>query len=138
MSASVVSLFPTVVPPQPVRLSQGRKGPAPQRQWHGASGKRYAHSVYSLIECPPIPKATYLLVRRDGSGLRTVLHVGIGGSDASTLNLAQIRQRGAQLGANEVHVRFGARSDAARSLAALDLRAGLFGELTAEPSRACA
>ncbi len=138
MSASVVSLFPTVVPPQPVLLNQNRKTPVPQRQWLGASGKRYAHSVYSLIACPPIPKATYLLVRRDSGGLRTVLHVGIGGSDAPTLNLAQIRQRGAQLGANEVHVRFGARSDAAHALAALDLRAGLFGELTAEPSRACA
>jgi len=138
MSASVVSLFPTVVPPQPVRLNQSRKGPVPQRQWQGTSGKRYAHSVYSLIACPPVPKATYLLVRRDAGELRTVLHVGIGDSDAQTLNLAQIRRRGAQLGANEVHIRFGACSDAARSLAALDLRAGLFGELTAEPSRACA
>ena len=138
MSASVVSLFPAVVPPQPVRLNQGRKAPVPQRQWYGASGRRYAHSVYSLVECPPVPKATYLLVRRDAGGLQTVLHVGIGDSDAPTLNLAQIRHRGAQLGANEVHIRFGARSDAARSLAALDLRAGLFGELTAEPSRACA
>jgi len=138
MSASVVSLFPTVVPPKPVRLG-GRSGaPAAQRQWRGASGRRYTHSVYSLIECPPLPKSVFLLVRRDADGLRTVLHVGAAASDAGSLNLAQVRQRGAQLGANEVHVHLQPRSDTARSLAAMDLRARLFGELAAEPSRACA
>lgn len=138
MSALVVSLFPAIVPPKPVRLGGRFRAPTAQRQWRGASGRRYAHSVYSLIECPPLPKSVFLLVRRDADGVRTVLHVGIAGSDAGSLNLAQVRHRGAQLGANEVHVYLQPRSDAARSLAVIDLRAHLFGELAAEPSRACA
>jgi hypothetical protein len=138
MSASVVSLFPAVVPPKPVRLGGRSRAPTAQRQWRGASGRRYTHSVYSLIECPPLPKAVFLLVRRDADGMRTVLHVGMAASDADSLNLAQVRQRGAQLGANEVHVYLQRRTDAARSLAAIDLRARLIGELAAEPSRACA
>ena len=86
--------------------------PARQHLWRGASGRAYVHSVYSLIECPPLPKASYVLVRREADGRRVALHVGLGRSDTATLNLAQVRQRGAQLGANEVHVHFPARSDA--------------------------
>ncbi len=138
MSALVVSLFPAVVPPKAVRLGSRYKAPTAQRQWRGASGRRYTHSVYSLLECPPLPKSVFLLVRRDADGVRTVLHVGLAQSEALSLNLAQVRHRGAQLGANEVHVYLQPRSDTARSLAAIDLRARLFGELTAEPSRACA
>jgi hypothetical protein len=51
--------------------------------------------------------------------------VGVGQSDAPTLNLAQVRQRGAQAGANEVHVHLGAASEAERRLVACDLRAGI-------------
>ncbi len=72
--------------------------------WLGASGQRYAHSIFSLIECPPLPKVAYALVRRDANGTRKVLQIASGTSDAPTLNLARIRQRGAMLGANEVHV----------------------------------
>jgi len=89
--------------------------------------------VYALIECPPLPAASYVLVRRDDSGRRTALRVEIGTSDAPTLNLAQVRHEGAKAGANEVHVRFGAASDAERQLVACDLRAGLFGTLAASP-----
>ncbi|MCK9911347.1 hypothetical protein MXD81_19505, partial [Microbacteriaceae bacterium K1510] len=28
--------------------------------WTGASGKRYVHSVYELVECPPLPAANYV------------------------------------------------------------------------------
>jgi hypothetical protein len=65
-----------------------------------------------------------------------VLHIGSGASDAPTLNLARVRQRGATLGANEVHVHFLAASDEERRLVACDLRAGQFHELRAEPSQA--
>jgi hypothetical protein len=112
--------------------------PARQQVWTGASGRHYVHSVYSLIECPPLPKASYLLVRREPDGRRVVLHVGQGLSDAATLNLARVRQRGAQLGVNEVHVHFAVASDAARSVAVCDLRAGQLGELSSEPTRASA
>ena len=43
-----------------------------------------------------------------------------------------MRQRGAQLGANEVHAHFHAGSDDERRLVACDLRAALFGTLGAE------
>jgi len=138
MSASIVSLARAIPAPAPVQLGLREQVPARQHLWRGASGRRYVHSVYSLIDCPPLPKATHVLVHRDSGGSRRVLHVGLGRSDVPTLNLAQVRQRGAQLGANEVHVYFHAMSDAARSLVAYDLRAGQFGELAAEPSRACA
>jgi len=104
--------------------------------WRGVSGRRYVHTVYSLIECPPVPKATYLLVRRKDNGSRQVLHIGSGESTAPTLNLARIRQLGASLGANEVHVHFLAETESQRRLVTCDLRAGLFGSLSAEPARA--
>jgi hypothetical protein len=104
--------------------------------WQGASGQRYAHSIFSLIECPPLPKVAYALVRRDATGARHVLHIASGTSEAPTLNLARIRQRGATLGANEVHVHALARTDDERHLVVCDLRAGQFGALAEEPARA--
>jgi hypothetical protein len=104
--------------------------------WRGASGRLYVHHVYALIECPPLPSAGYVLVRRDEQGRRTPLRVGLAASSAPTLNLAEIRQRGAQAGANEVHVRLDAAADADRRLAACDLRAGLLGTLAAGPTAA--
>ena len=32
--------------------------------WTGLSGKRYIHSVYSAENCPPLPGAIYVVVRR--------------------------------------------------------------------------
>ena len=61
------------------------------------------HNVYGLLECPPLPQAVYLLVRRQANGSLKVLYIASALSDAPTLNLARIRQRGATLGANEVH-----------------------------------
>jgi hypothetical protein len=104
--------------------------------WQGASGQRYAHSIFSLIECPPLPKVAYALVRRDAAGARHVLHIASGTSDAPTLNLARIRQRGATVGANEVHVHALAGTDDERQLVVCDLRAGQFGALADEPARA--
>ena len=87
---------------------------------------------------PAAAAAMYLLVHRDKDGQRQVLHIGCGQSDAATLNLAQVRQRGAQLGANEVHVHFLAETEPQRRLVTCDLRAGQFGELCSEPTRASA
>lgn len=101
--------------------------------WAGASGQRYAHAVYSLLECPPLPQAVYLLVRRQQDGTLKVLYIASALSAAPTLNLARIRQRGATLGANEVHAHLPTSgADACRTIAC-DLRAGLFGSLGAEP-----
>lgn len=92
--------------------------------WSGASGQRYVHSVYSLFECPEVPAANFLLVRRDASGSREVLAIGRLRHGAGSLNLAEIRQRGARLGANEVHVHLLAPSAAQRRVIEADLRAG--------------
>jgi hypothetical protein len=103
--------------------------------WGGASGQRYQHSVYSLLECPPLPQAVYLLVRRQENGARNVLFIAPALSHAPSLNLARIRQRGATLGANEVHAYLATSAEACRTIAC-DLRAGLFGGLGAQPSSA--
>jgi hypothetical protein len=129
MPARVVSLSHM----QPAVRAPGLRAPADGRQhvWRGASGRDYAHVVYPLLECPPLPAAGYVLVRRDGSGRLQPLHVGVGLSPAPTLNLAEVRQRAAQAGANEVHVHADAASDSERRLIACDLRASLFGTLGA-------
>jgi hypothetical protein len=126
MAARVVSLGRSQAAPE---RGLPRPRPVPQHVWRGASGRGYAHHVYSLVECPPLSAAGYVLVRRDEQGRCLPLRVGIGQSDAPTLNLAQVRQRGAQAGANEVHVHAGAASEAERRLIACDLRAGLLGTL---------
>jgi hypothetical protein len=92
--------------------------------WKGASGRRYAHTVYSLIECPPLPEATYVLVKRLDGGQRQVLHVGVVASEAPIYNLAGVRRRGARLGADEVHVHLHPKGLRSRTRIARDLRAG--------------
>jgi hypothetical protein len=92
--------------------------------WSGASGRRYVHTVYSLIDCPEIPPANFLLVRREASGQRTVLAIGHLKHTAGSLNLAEVRQRGARLGANEVHVHLLAPTTQQRCMVELDLRSG--------------
>lgn len=95
--------------------------------WQGASGSRYVHTIYSLTECPEVPNSNYLLVKRDDSGRRLVLSVGLAVQDAPSLNLAEIRQRGAQLGANEVHVHMLADSMKQAKFIEFDLRAAYYG-----------
>jgi hypothetical protein len=124
--------------PAPLALGLPQQVPARQHLWRGASGRAYVHSVYSLIECPPLPKASFILVRRAADGRRAVLHVGLARSHTATLNLAQVRQRGARLGANEVHVYFEPPSSAEHALVACDLRAGQFRSLASEPQRRAA
>jgi hypothetical protein len=127
MASRVVSLRRHPVAPAVGRRLE--KAPARRHVWQGASRREYLHDVYSLIECPPLPQATYVLVRRDVHGRCEALHVGVGCNEAPTLNLADVRQRGALVGANEVHVHLDVASDVGRRLVACDLRAGLFGSL---------
>jgi len=127
MAVRVVSLGHRPVAPTVGRRLE--RAPAFHQLWQGASGHDYAHHVYSLIDCPPLPRATYILVRRDAQGRCHALRIGMGRSEAPTLNLAEVRQKGAQAGANEVHVHLDAASEAELRLVACDLRAGLFGTL---------
>lgn len=58
---------------------------------------------YALIWCPEVPDGTrFALVRRDENGAGERLEAGVLNERAPSLNLARLRQRGAQLGANEV------------------------------------
>lgn len=92
--------------------------------WSGASGQRYVHTVYSLIECPAVPAANYLLVRRDASGNCHALSVGRVSEEAPSLNLARIRQLGASMGATEVHIHLLAGNARQGKLIEFDLKSG--------------
>ncbi len=94
--------------------------------WTGASGKRYVHTVYSLFDCPPLGVASYVLVRRTNKTERTVLAVGRLSHEQTTLNLAEIRQRAATLGADEVHVHLLASSLSECQAVEIDLRTAQF------------
>lgn len=102
--------------------------------WHGASGQRYVHTVYNLIDCPAIPAANYLLVRRDASGVCHALSVGRVAEDAPSLNLAHLRQLGASMGATEVHVHLLAGNPRQGKLIEFDLRSGQLGDVRAMPA----
>lgn len=107
---------------------QGQKGSAAGGDrfhfWTGASGKRYVHTIYDLLECPAVPAGNYVLVRRGPNGQRVVLAIGRVSSTARSLNLAEIRQRGAELGADEVHVHLLAETPKQTKLVEFDLRGG--------------
>jgi hypothetical protein len=92
--------------------------------WTGASGKRYVHSVYDLMDCPPLPAANYVLVRRKANGRAEALSIARVSNDAPSLNLAEIRQRAAELGAEEVHVHLLADNAKLSKLIEFDLRTG--------------
>lgn len=102
--------------------------------WQGLTGQRYVHTVYSLIDCPELPEANYVMVRREADGRRTVLRIGRTTGNAPSLNLAHVRHCAAKLAANEVHVHYLAETLTEQISVERDLRAGLFAELTPEPS----
>jgi hypothetical protein len=93
--------------------------------WTGASGARYVHSVYNLFECPPVEQANYVLVKRHETGQRTVVSIGRASNASPSLNLAEIRQRSAELGANEVHIHLLAGGQAEGQRIEADLRGSL-------------
>jgi hypothetical protein len=91
--------------------------------WTGASGARYVHTVYGLFQCPDVPNANVVLVRRNlSNGAVEALRVMTVEHDAPSSNLAQIRQTAAQLGANEIHVHLLAADAEQRRLVELDLQ----------------
>ena len=94
--------------------------------WTGASGKRYVHTVYSLFDCPPVGLASYVLVRRASRSERKVLAIGRLSHEQASLNLAEIRQRAATLGADEVHVHLLASSLSECQAVEVDLRTAQF------------
>ncbi len=89
--------------------------------WQGASGKRYIHSVYSLFNCPEVPKVNYVLVRREGNGTCTALAIGETKESACSLNLAFLRHNAAKLHANEIHIHVMPQTKYERDMVRLDL-----------------
>jgi ribosomal protein S28E/S33 len=104
--------------------------------WQGADGNRYVHHVYTLIDCPPLPAANYILVATDKAGNRSVLRIGRTTHTAATLNLAEIRHRGAKLGATEVHVHLIAGTDQQRRIIEKNVRAAVAVNSNARPMTA--
>lgn len=92
--------------------------------WTGASGQRYVHTIYTLVDCPALSSGNIILVNRDGSGHRTILDIGVLPANSPSLNLAEIRHRGATLGANEVHVHLLSDSEREAKRIAFDLQCG--------------
>ncbi len=61
--------------------------------------------IHPLLYCPPLAKGVrYVLVIRKPWGQRIALSRRTATSQHGSINLARIRQEGATLGANEVHV----------------------------------
>jgi hypothetical protein len=83
--------------------------------WSGASGARYVHTIYELRDCPDLPSANIVLVRRRASGSMDIARICRVENETMSLNLAEIRRLAAQLGANEVHVHLLARDDIERA-----------------------
>lgn len=100
--------------------------------WRGATSRRYLHSVYTLLGCPALPQANYILVRRYEDGTREALAFGQTKDDAISLNLAHLRHEGAKCGANEVHVHLLADTAHDRTLVEADLTAAHMRRRTAK------
>lgn len=96
--------------------------------WRGTSGHAYVHTVYTLAGCPPLPPASIMLVKSSAGARREILDVIGVVHAAPTLNLAEVRRRGAELGADEVHVHFANSDDQARQTAIADLRTRYAGQ----------
>ncbi|MEZ5775341.1 MAG: hypothetical protein R3D33_11765 [Hyphomicrobiaceae bacterium] len=94
--------------------------------WLGASGRRYVHTVYSLIECPEVAAANYVIARRHADGSIEALSIARTSTSAPSLNLAEIRRRAAQLGGNEVHLHLLAEDERSAMIAECDMRAAAF------------
>jgi hypothetical protein len=67
--------------------------------WTGASGKRYVHTVYNLLECPALPAGNYVLVRRGQNGRHTVLAISrhLLANTAKQSKLVEFDLRGSQI-----------------------------------------
>jgi hypothetical protein len=94
--------------------------------WDGLTGARYLHSVYRLHECPELPKANYIMVRKLDNGEAIPLFIGQTIADATSLNLAYIRQKAAKFGANEIHIHVMTDSPKERDDVERDLLKGQF------------
>ena len=61
-------------------------------------------AVFSLVECPAIPFGTRYKFVTVRAGKRNTVAIGRANSRHASLNLANIRRRGAKMGISEVHL----------------------------------
>jgi hypothetical protein len=92
--------------------------------WHGASGRRYIHSVYRPETCPPLPGAVFVAVRSLGN-LRTVLGAGRFAGLWDVNIPVEDACHWQSLGANEIHVHLLSRDETEARRIAADLKAAL-------------
>lgn len=90
--------------------------------WHGVSGKRYLHTVYTPGDEPLLVRAIVIVVERTGS-TRRILHMEQAGATALRLENSAKFRAALKAGGNEVHVHFIARSDEERRRIVEDLDA---------------
>ncbi|MGI9383878.1 MAG: hypothetical protein ACR2PO_12055 [Methyloligellaceae bacterium] len=117
---------------EPALICRETRITQPFHYWRGATARRYLHTVYSLIECPEINRANFIMVRREEDGTRTALLIGQTLEDTGSLNLALLRHRGALLGANEIHIHLLADTTHDRAAVETDLKAAQLGRPVAK------
>ena len=106
---------------QPLAINQEVGEEQKFHYWQGASGKYYIHTVYSLFNCPELPKTNYILVNRNGDGNCAPLIIGETTSNAESLILAFLRQNAAKHNANEIHIHVMTNNKYERDMVRLDL-----------------
>jgi hypothetical protein len=94
--------------------------------WQGSSGRRYIHSVYAPDECPPLPGAVFVGVRRDGPMRVAVLVGRFTPFYDGTLAFHDLEQLRAA-GVDEVHVHLLAKSPEAAQAILDDLTEAMMG-----------
>lgn len=60
--------------------------------------------MHSLVDCPPVAFGTRYKFVRVAKGVRSTVAIGRAQSKYASLNLANIRRRGAKLGVQEIHL----------------------------------
>lgn len=83
--------------------------------WHGASGRRYIHSIYPAGSCPPLPGAVYVAVKRMAE-MRMAVAIG-----RFPVIWDMRAAAAAGHGADELHVHLLARDEAEADVILADL-----------------
>ena len=72
--------------------------------WHGRSGRKYIHTIYSFAAWPGHSNANILLVRRDSTDKREIIWAGQTGDIPGLTTDYGVLDRARKSGANEIHV----------------------------------
>ena len=93
--------------------------------WRGASGKRYIHSIYSPQDCPPLPGAIYLTVRKTSDNKRRVVEIGRFEDSWDYVSQLGARKHDGFSHIDEIHVHLLASSEDNAREVVKDLKAGI-------------